>query len=110
MYKHILISTDGSRLSDKAVNAAIALAQELGARLTVFHAMEEYPIMPYPDYAMVIDSFTPGDWKTNQEKRADRILNKAQAAAEKAGIACPKKSSLALLPYEAILQTAKNAD
>jgi len=109
MYKHILASTDGSRLSDKAVNAAIALARELGARLTVFHAMEEYPIMPYPDYADVIDSFTPEDWKTNQQKRADRILNKMQAAAAKAGIACTKKSSSALHPYEAILQTAKKA-
>ena len=40
MYKHILVPTDGSALSDKAVEAAIKLAQLLGARITAFHAME----------------------------------------------------------------------
>ena len=34
MYKHILVPTDGSRLSAKAVKAAAALAKKLGARLT----------------------------------------------------------------------------
>ena len=109
MYKHILISTDGSRLSDKAVNAAIALAHELGAKLTAFHVMEEYPIMPYPDYAAAIESFTPEIWNADQQKRAKRILSKAQATAEKAGIACTAKSATAMHPYEAILEAAKKA-
>ena len=32
MFKHVLIPTDGSRLSKKAVKAGIAFAKELGAR------------------------------------------------------------------------------
>jgi len=44
MYKHILVPTDGSALSDKAVEAAIRLAKLLGARITAFHAVEPYPL------------------------------------------------------------------
>ena len=36
MYKHLLIATDGSRISAKAVTHAIALAQALSAKLTAF--------------------------------------------------------------------------
>ena len=50
-----------------------------------------------------------GAWKTDQEKRAKSILNKAQAKAEKAGITCTTKSAVALHPYDAILEAAKRA-
>jgi len=38
MYKHLLVATDGSKLSNKAVVQAVALAKSLGARLTAFYA------------------------------------------------------------------------
>ena len=34
MYKHILVATDGSKLSNKAIKTAARLARSLGARLT----------------------------------------------------------------------------
>lgn len=40
MYKHILIPTDGSATSNRAVRAAIALAAELGAKVTAYCALE----------------------------------------------------------------------
>ena len=43
MYEHILVPTDGSDLSEKAVTHAIELARKLGARLTAFYASPEYP-------------------------------------------------------------------
>ncbi|MGE0803863.1 MAG: universal stress protein, partial [Lautropia sp.] len=42
MYKHILIPTDGSDLSNEAVAKAIHFAKETGAKLTVLHVMPEY--------------------------------------------------------------------
>jgi nucleotide-binding universal stress UspA family protein len=36
MYQHLLVATDGSKLSAKAVAHAIVLAKELGAKLTAF--------------------------------------------------------------------------
>jgi nucleotide-binding universal stress UspA family protein len=38
MLKHILISTDGSPVSNKAVTAGIALANALGAKVTAYCA------------------------------------------------------------------------
>jgi nucleotide-binding universal stress UspA family protein len=109
MFKHILVATDGSRLSDKAVDAAIGLAGDLGAKLTGFHATQDYPITPFPEYAMVAGSLEPTTWKADEEERARRILDKVEAKAKQAGVACDTGFSLALHPYEAILQAAKKA-
>jgi nucleotide-binding universal stress UspA family protein len=39
MYRHILIPTDGSRVSESAAEAGVALARKLGARLTALHVV-----------------------------------------------------------------------
>ena len=44
MIRHILIPTDGSPQSNKAAKAGIRLAQQLGACVTGFHAVE----LPWP--------------------------------------------------------------
>ena len=42
MYKHILIPTDGSELSEKAVRNGITLASSLGAKITALTVMEPW--------------------------------------------------------------------
>ena len=49
MYKQILVATDGSKLSGKAVAQAIDMAQALGAKLTVFYASPDYPMPAYAE-------------------------------------------------------------
>jgi nucleotide-binding universal stress UspA family protein len=39
MYKHILVATDGSKLSLKAVKTAARLAADLGANLSAIYVM-----------------------------------------------------------------------
>jgi len=43
MYKRILVATDGTKLSRKAVKEASVLALELGATLTLVHVVPKYP-------------------------------------------------------------------
>ncbi|MBY4595474.1 universal stress protein [Ottowia caeni] len=43
MYKRILVATDGSTLSKKAVNNAIALASTCGAELVALKVVPRYP-------------------------------------------------------------------
>jgi len=43
MYQRILVATDGSDLSNKAVNDAIALAAKLGAELIALKVVPRYP-------------------------------------------------------------------
>jgi nucleotide-binding universal stress UspA family protein len=42
MYRHILISTDGSELAEHAVTNGLSLAKSLGAKVTVI-IVEELP-------------------------------------------------------------------
>jgi nucleotide-binding universal stress UspA family protein len=82
MFKHILISTDGSPLSNKAAKAGIALAAALGAKVTAYCALEELPPMYYEGYALdqkTFDRFEEGARKVGQ-KRVDAIGKMALAA------------------------------
>ena len=76
MYKHILVPTDGSALSDKAVEAAITLAKLLGARITAFHAMEPYPLQgAYAAEASGVAELQPEIFAERSEEYAKRVLD-----------------------------------
>jgi nucleotide-binding universal stress UspA family protein len=52
MYKHILLPTDGSKLSAKAVRQAVRFAQSIGAKLTAIHVSAEYRAMMDEGFAV----------------------------------------------------------
>ena len=41
MYQHLFVPVDGSELSQRAIDGSIALAKQLGARITGFVAEPE---------------------------------------------------------------------
>lgn len=45
MFKHILLATDGSEASDRAVAMAVGLARVHGAKLTALYAVDPYPYL-----------------------------------------------------------------
>jgi len=45
MFRNILIPTDGSELSQKALRYGVALAAEHGAKVTVIHVIPDYHLM-----------------------------------------------------------------
>jgi nucleotide-binding universal stress UspA family protein len=107
MYKHILVATDGSRLSDKAVATAIELARGIGAKLTAVRVAEPYPIGTFSEYAMLSGAATPQAWQQAQRKRTAAIFKKVQARAARAGVSAATATSESMDPYEVILGTAK---
>jgi nucleotide-binding universal stress UspA family protein len=44
MYQRILVATDGSTLSKKAVKAGLGLAEACGAEVVAFNAVPRYPV------------------------------------------------------------------
>ncbi len=89
MYKHILVPTDGSVLSDKAVAAAIKLAQLLGARVTAFHAIEPYPLQgAYAAEASGVAELQPEVFAQRSEEYAKRVLDAVARAAAAANVPC----------------------
>lgn len=53
MFKHVLIPTDGSKLSEAAVRTGIQLAKEQGAQVTALFVMADYQALIYGSRAMI---------------------------------------------------------
>ena len=74
MFKHLLVATDGSKLSGKAVAHAIALAKPLKAKLTAFYAAPEAPLPVYAD-GVVFQPRVAAGVPAAMDKEAARILD-----------------------------------
>jgi nucleotide-binding universal stress UspA family protein len=108
MYKHLLVPTDGSKLSAKAVTHAIALAQALSAKLTAFYASPDYPMPAFAD-GVVYEPVSKKEYAALAAKEADRVLMAIKDKAEAGGVACDTMHALDNSPWEAILIAAKKA-
>lgn len=106
MYKNLLVATDGSKLSDKAVMHALGLAKKLGARITAFYAVPDYPEPMYSE-GIVYEMMPRADYVAAAAANAEKILGKVTKRATAAGVVCTAKHSLSHLPWEAILAAAK---
>jgi len=110
MYKHILVPTDGSALSDKAVEAAIKLASLLGARITAFHAMEPYPLQgAYAAEASGVAELQPEIFAERSEEYAKRVLASFKQAAAAAKVECATDYATSRSPSQAIVEKARAA-
>ena len=69
MFKHILVPTDGSKLSLKALDAAASLALLSKAKLTVVTISGTYPNMVGGD-GYLLATITPREWEAGLAKRA----------------------------------------
>jgi len=104
MYKHILIPTDGSALSEMAIRQGILFAKSMQARVTAmtvsipFHAFALDPVML---------SDTPGQYERDCEELAEKCLGVAKAEASVAGVSCETLHVQAPHPYEAIIDAAR---
>lgn len=106
MYKHILIPTDGSPQSRKAIAGGVALAKATGAKVTgIFAAPPATPIV-YRNH-MPAGLTTMADQKRIIEDSAARYLEIIEQAATKAGVACEVISVTSDYPADTILATAK---
>ena len=106
MFKHILVPTDGSPLSNAAAKSAIALAKSLGAKITIFFAAPEY-------HPKIVGEYVPRDFIGPQAyaERTRAVADKYVAAIEKlaadAGVECTTYQATSDFPYEAIIEAAK---
>ena len=99
MYKHILISTDGSELSMKGIEHGLSLAKATGSQVTVITVSQPYPLQS----AATVDS-----WSAAQNKHADQALAAARAAAQKHGVEIKSHRGLDDSAAEAIVEAAKS--
>lgn len=104
MFKQILLPTDGSDLSERAVLAGVSFARDIGAQvvgLTVrpeFHTFTSQP-------EMLED--TEQEFNAATEQQAEKYLAFVGDAARTAAVPCVTVQVVSDDPYEAILQIAK---
>jgi nucleotide-binding universal stress UspA family protein len=108
MYKRILVSTDGSKLSGNAVTEAFKLAKTCGAGITVLHVMADFGKAMRDTYAVPATLAAPVQKKFQGEAAAQskKIVDEICARATAAGIACAGVSVVHESPYEAIIKQA----
>ncbi|MCB1960952.1 MAG: universal stress protein [Rhodocyclaceae bacterium] len=106
MFKHLLVPTDGSDLSEATVNRAISFAQEAGAQITFFYAQPDFPMPIYGEGAL-IDPTTPEQFAASAMEEATRILEHARAKGEAVGVPCQTDTTVNEIPYEAIIEAAE---
>ena len=88
MFKHILVATDGSRLSNKAVKQAIQFATSLRAKITAVCVVGEYPIREYEGYMMPGIPALKKRFVEAEAAVAKKILDTVKKAASKGGGDC----------------------
>ena len=108
MFKHILVPTDGSELSQATAKRAVEFAESTGAKVTIFFAKPEYPIAYFGEGAL-IDPTTPEKFAELAEQQATTYLGEVQKQCATAGIECAAMSATSDVPYEAIIDAAEKS-
>ncbi len=107
MYKTILVATDGSELSDKALQEATNLLDGSGAKLVLFHAT---PLHLPPLTEGLSDAMRPEEReqaRKTAEEQARTLLSSAAAMVKSAGT-IEQRFTVSNSPFEAIIEAANN--
>jgi len=85
VFKNILVPTDGSKLSQKAVREAVAFAKACGAKVVALHVYPTFAGSPYgnfgPSKAIMANSH-----EREYKDYADKVFAEISKAADAAGV------------------------
>lgn len=107
MFKHILLPTDGSKLSNRAIERGIALAKDLGARITALHVVPELRMIADESFVMPMGVELQRRYDREAKARAQKMLEAVGKKAEAEGLVHEEAVVTGELPYEAIIAAAK---
>lgn len=108
MYQRILVATDGSELSQKAVTHAIELADITGAELLALKVVPRYPLTYFEGgmtVAMSEVNRIEKEWVTEALESLNAVKSAAQIKAVKVKVLTVKSDLVA----ESIMATAKRS-
>lgn len=105
MFKHILIPTDGSELSNIAIENGVKFAKEINAKITGLTVTSPYH---YVAVEALLVTDTPTQYEIDMKALAERNLSVLRQAAEQAGVPCDLLHCSSEHPYEEIINTAQN--
>jgi len=113
MFRHLLVPTDGSDLAEATVARAFQIAQDMGARITFFHAQDTpyaHPEVSLFGEGVVIDPAMSEQFALAHAAHAEQLLTEAKRQAEAAGVPANTLTTINPTIYEAILTAAQERD
>ena len=108
MYKHILVATDGSKLSNKAIKTAARLARSLGAKLTGVYVIPEYVPPVYGEAAIYVSQVSPKRYRELTEKEARKALSVVEIEAQTEVVECATMHVTSNQAWNGILKAARS--
>jgi nucleotide-binding universal stress UspA family protein len=106
MFKRILVPTDGSDITQKAIRTAIDLAQPLGAQIYTISVKEPFPYSAITEMQPV----PPQEFFDAQERIAAQRVQAVVDACKTAGVPCQAHTVEALHPWEAVIDHARQME
>ncbi|MBE0620930.1 MAG: universal stress protein [Burkholderiales bacterium] len=106
MFKNILIPTDGSKLSVKAIKSGVAFAKSIKAEVTGCYVVEPFQPYYFGDY-IPPDMPTPKEFESRAREAGEKYLDQIAAAARAAGLKYRGSVVMADTPYAGIINAAK---
>ena len=106
MYQRILVATDGSNLSRKAVSSAIALAGLCGAELVALKVVARYP-MTYFEGGMAVQVGEIARIEKQWAEHAQEVVDAVKKTALSKGVQARAITVKSDLISDAVIATAK---
>lgn len=106
MFKKILVATDTSEYSKKALKAAIDIAKEFEADVELFHVID-YPVM-YGGLGLSVENYILSDEK--QAELSGYVMESTLKDIDTKGVTISKKSVMGNPAVEIIAEGAKGFD
>ena len=107
MFKHILLPTDGSKLSERAVQRGIQFAKEMNARVTALHAVPEFRMVVEEGFVSPMSAELKKRFENESQQHARKMLAKVEKTAREAGVKCESVAVVSDYPYQQIIEIAK---
>ncbi|MCD2516188.1 universal stress protein [Massilia sp. G4R7] len=105
MYKRILLPTDGSEASRRAIRSGVEFARDVGAEVVAMTATPEFHVLSAN--AEMLEQ-TRDEYLAASRAAGQRLLDEAAAVARDAGVPCSTVQRVSDEPYEAIIAAARD--
>ncbi|HTS53863.1 MAG TPA: universal stress protein [Burkholderiales bacterium] len=106
MFKRILLPTDGSPVSRKAVRQGVAFAKSVGARVVGFFSPEDYRALIYSEYVPP-SLMSEAEFQAQAKKTAEKQLAFVEKTANAERVPYEGFYLSGIAPWEAIIEAAK---
>jgi len=106
MFQRILVPTDGSDITAKAVQTTIRLAKSLNAQVHTISVKEPFPYTAISE----MQPTPPQEFYDAQERIARQRIQAVVEACSAAGMECEAHTLEALHPWEAIIEHAQRKE